>query len=112
MKSGETPEETAVREMKEETGFVIDVSRLVKLKERVYHYPASDQEAASILPGWNSMPATELVDLGWYSIATINSVRINSESRGALPSLPGRPIPGGKKTRRRRGRKVRKTRKS
>jgi hypothetical protein len=113
-KDGGDPRNTALREMEEETGFEMDPTKLTQITPTLFHYPATDVEASAILASWSAMSATELVELTWQPIASVG--RINPESMNVLPSLPGRAtryVPphkrnGGKKTRRRRGRKVNK----
>jgi 8-oxo-dGTP pyrophosphatase MutT (NUDIX family) len=110
------PKNTAIREMREETGFEMNRQKLVDLGNNTFHYPAENVERFEIEERWRALPTRELVEIRWYSILYIRDKHLNAESMSRLESLPDiLPAQGGsKKTRRRRrrGRKVGKTRRS
>jgi len=95
VKDGETPEETAIREAKEETGF--DVELIVKLGVYADEADPKPKHAfhAKIIGGELQFPSDELLDARWFSddeIAEIKAQLRNLWVAEAIAELRRRKI--------------------
>jgi 8-oxo-dGTP diphosphatase len=72
LESGETPEEAAVREVKEETGY------LVKLTGKVGVWEAAVTKhvfVGEIISGNLDVPSIEIMDAQWFSLKELEAMR-------------------------------------
>jgi 8-oxo-dGTP pyrophosphatase MutT (NUDIX family) len=83
---GETPEQAAVREFYEETGFTIPPGRLEPTKSpTVFQFNATDAERDQIIAAWNAMgDEGELYGLEWADIAAVKRTKLNPPSAQAI----------------------------
>ena len=98
IESGETPQQTAAREFKEETFTELPIDRFVQVQPNVFKVDVTDEEATAILQNWEThfkKGFGELVELKWVPIKDIPSLSLNRDSQGAVKYL------GGRRTRRR-----------
>ena len=95
---GETPAECAVREVREETGYVVEVVRLLgvfsSMRYEYVHYPWRDNEFAHVLfeariVGGSLKPSQETPELGFFAESALPPlsdgndrwIRVGFESR-------------------------------
>lgn len=102
IETGESAAEAAVREVKEETGFKLDLTRMQPTNSStVFRVELTDAEAKAILASWKSLRATtgtELIALEWKLPSDLRPLQslLNSETKAALG------FGGRRKTRKRR----------
>jgi hypothetical protein len=107
---GETPEQAAVREIREETGFNLNEGRMQSTSSpTVFRIELTDREATEILASWDRLrreTGSELVALQWKTPGELRPLKdlVNSETKSALG------FGGRRKTKRRRQRLTRRRR--
>lgn len=79
LKKGETLEQAAIREAKEETGFDIRITRALRTLQAAPDRPALYSFQAEIVGGTLHVPKSELLDAKWFSYDEI--IRIQADLR-------------------------------
>lgn len=75
---GETVEEAAIREAKEETGFDVKLKRKIGVFEPKPMFPKHAFEA-EIVGGTLAIPKDELLDVKWFTIEEIGALKFRSD---------------------------------
>ncbi|PEY34585.1 NTP pyrophosphohydrolase [Bacillus cereus] len=94
MEIGESAEETAIREIKEETGYIVQVNELIGVYTKYFHtYPNGDQAQTigmffkcSIIGGNKKIDGEETLDLKFFSLNQMPTL-FNEQHRDCLDDI-------------------------